>query len=114
MLGGLENIICTNINILTLRSDLDPECSNTSFSLDTLIYDGVSSDQVWFPGNQQFRKYSTKSHVLIICVIAMTFTLKKEKENVCMTLWFMMLHDHTKFSNKMFCGSENIIRTNSH
>ena len=76
MLGGLENIICTNINILTLRSDLDPECSNTSFSLDILIYDGVSSDQVWFPGNQQFRKYSTKSHVLIICVIAMTYTLK--------------------------------------
>ena len=24
----------------------------------------------------------------------------------------MMLHKHTKFGNKMFCGSEDIIRTN--
>ena len=27
MPGGLEDIIWTNINILTLRCDLDPECS---------------------------------------------------------------------------------------
>ena len=26
----------------------------------------------------------------------------------------MMLHHHTKFGNKMFCGSEDIIRTNIH
>ena len=25
--------------------------------------------------------------------------------------WLMMLHHHTKFGNKMFCDSENIIRT---
>ena len=31
-----------------------------------------------------------------------------------MTLWLMMLHHHIKFSNKMFCGSEHIIRTNIH
>ena len=29
-----------------------------------------------------------------------------------MTLWLMMLHHHTKFGNKMFCDSENIIQTN--
>ena len=25
-----------------------------------------------------------------------------------MTLWFMMLHHHTKFGNKIFCDSEDI------
>ena len=31
-----------------------------------------------------------------------------------MTLLLMMLHHHTKFGNKMFCSSEDIIRTNIH
>ena len=31
-----------------------------------------------------------------------------------MTLWFMMLHHHTMFGHKMFCGSEDIIWTNIH
>ena len=31
MLGSLEGIIWTNINILTLRCDLDAECSNLFF-----------------------------------------------------------------------------------
>ena len=30
----------------------------------------------------------------------------------CMTLWLIMLHKHTKFGNKMFCGSEDIVQTN--
>ena len=39
--------------------DPDPECSNNFFfSHNTLASDDVSSDQVWFPRNQQFRKYS--------------------------------------------------------
>ena len=54
MLGGLEGIIWTN-NILTLRYDLYPECSNPFFSQVTLAYNDVSSDQVWLPRNQQFR-----------------------------------------------------------
>ena len=29
----------------------------------------------------------------------------------CMTLWLTMLHHHTKFDNKMFCSSEDIIQT---
>ena len=49
--GGLENIIWTNINILTLHCDrdpewLDPECSNSSFLKGTMAYDDVSSDQI--------------------------------------------------------------------
>ena len=31
-----------------------------------------------------------------------------------MTLRRMMLHHHTEFGNKTFCGSENIIQTNIH
>ena len=31
-----------------------------------------------------------------------------------MTLWVILLHQHTKFGNKMFCGSKDIIRTNIH
>ena len=58
MLGSLENIIWTNINILTPHCDLELECSYPIFSQDTLAYDDVSSDQVkvWLPRNQQFRK----------------------------------------------------------
>ena len=66
MFGGLEDIIWTNINILTFHCDLDLECSNPIFSQDTLAYDDVSSDHVWLPRNQQFGKCSRKSNILII------------------------------------------------
>ena len=60
MFGSLEDIIWANINILTLRCELDTECSNPFFlfSQDTLAYDDVSLDQVCLPKNEQFRKYS--------------------------------------------------------
>ena len=64
MLGGLDNIIRANMNILIIHCGLDPECSNPTFSQDTLAYDDVTSDQVWLPSNQQFRKYSRKNHIL--------------------------------------------------
>ena len=31
-----------------------------------------------------------------------------------MTLWLMILHHYSKFDNKIFCGSEDIIWTNIH
>ena len=31
-----------------------------------------------------------------------------------MTLWLMMLHNHTRFGDKMFFGLENIVQTNIH
>ncbi|WP_419609327.1 hypothetical protein [Thiolapillus sp.] len=49
MFGGLENIIWINIDILTLRCDLDLEGNNLPFSQDALAYDNLSSDQVWLP-----------------------------------------------------------------
>ena len=66
MFGGLENIIWIIINILTLHCDLDLEGTNQLFPQDPLTYDNLSSDQVWLPKNQQFRRYSSQSNVLII------------------------------------------------
>ena len=82
------------------------------FSKNTLASDDVSSDQLWLPRNQQFRKYSRKSHSLIIPVLAVTLTLKiATMTKFCMTLWLMILHNHTISGSKMFCDSENIIQT---
>ena len=66
MFGGLGNIIWININILTLRCDLDLECNNPIFPQDALAYDNLSSDYVWLPKNQQFRRYSNQSNILTI------------------------------------------------
>ena len=32
----------------------------------------------------------------------------------CMTLWLMVLHNNTRFGDKMFCGSEDIVWENIH
>ena len=47
MFGGLKDISWTNINILTFHCDLDSECNDSVFSQVILVYDNVSSDQVW-------------------------------------------------------------------
>ena len=116
MFGGLEAIFWTNINILTLYCDLDPEWIIQSFSQDTLVYDEISSEQVWLPRNQQFRKYSRKTHSFIISALAVTLTLKIAPKKCFFhkTLWLMMLHHHTNFGIKMFCELENIVQTNIH
>ena len=111
MFGNLEAIIWTNIEILTICCDLDVEHNNPFFfSEDTLAYDDVSSDQVWLLKNQQFRRYSKKSHILIIWALAVTLTLKIAHN--FSSAW-LMVH-HTRFGNKMFCSSEGIIQTNIH
>ena len=46
MFGGLEDIVWTNIDILTPHCDLDLECRNPFFSQDSLAYNDVSSDQI--------------------------------------------------------------------
>ena len=65
MFAGLENIIWINIDIFTLRCDLDLEGNNPLFPQDALAYDNLLSDQVWLPNNQQFRRYSSQSNILI-------------------------------------------------
>ena len=66
MFSGLEDIIWTNIDILTLHCDLDLERSKRKNSQETLAYYGVSSDQVWLPRNQQYRRYSRKRPISVI------------------------------------------------
>ena len=112
MFGISEEIIWINTDMLTLRCDLDLEYRNPIFSQDTLAYYDVSSDQVWLLKNQQFRRQSRKSHILILSALTVTLTLKIANTFFHKTLWLMMLHHHTKSGNKMFCGSENIIWTN--
>ena len=76
MFGGLKNIIWVNIDNLTLRCDLDFECNNPIFPQDAFSYHNLSSDQVWYPKYQQFRRYSSQGNILIIWTLAMTLTLK--------------------------------------
>lgn len=38
-------------------------------------------------------------------------TLKTAKQSFCTTFWRMVVHRHTKFGNKWFCDSEDIIRS---
>ena len=45
MWGDLENIIWINIDIFTLRCDLDLERSNSVFPQDTLAYDAALSNK---------------------------------------------------------------------
>ena len=46
LFGGLEDIVCIHIAILTLRCDFDLECSNQNCPQDAQAYDDVASDQI--------------------------------------------------------------------
>ena len=80
------------------------------FPLNTPAYNAVLSNQVWLQTNQQFGKYNKNSHILIKDLVV-TFTLNTVNQFFCTTLWLMMLHNHTRFGNKIFCGSEDIFQT---
>ena len=97
----------TVTNSLNFCCDL--ECSNPIFPQDILAYDAVLSNQVWLQTDLQFRRYSRNSHILIIQALAVTLTLKTVNIFFCVTLLLMMLHNHAKFGNNIFCGSEDII-----
>ena len=62
--------------------------------------------------DKQFRRYSKNSPILIIYTLTVTFTLNIVNQFSAMTIWLMMPHNHTRFGNKMLCGSEDIIQTN--
>ena len=63
----------TFTNILNLCCGLDLECRNPIFPQNTPTYDAVLSNHVWLQTNQQFRRYSKNSHILIIYALAVTF-----------------------------------------
>ena len=56
MLGGLEVIIWTNITILTLCYDFDPESSNPFFFSFHRTLQLLMLYQAWLQTDQQFRK----------------------------------------------------------
>ena len=87
---------------MILNCDLDLEGNNPLFPQDALAYDNLSSDQVWLPKNQQFRRYSRENNILIIWALVVTLTLEIAHNFFPMTLWLIMLNHHTMFGNKCF------------
>ena len=63
--------------------------------------------------DQQFRRYSKNSHILIICALALTFTFEDSESIFCMTHHLMITHHHTKFGKKWLSGAGDIVQTNS-
>ena len=119
MFGGLEGIIWTNIDILTFIVTLT---LNTVIHLFhkalwlTMIY-----HQTMFGCRRINSSENTTERVIFFIISALTVTLTLKIANnffffllFCMPLWPTMLHRHTKFGKKMFCGSEDIIQTNIH
>ena len=116
MFCSSEDIIQTFTNILNLCCDLNLEHSNPIFPQGTPAYDGVLSNQVWLQTDKHFRRYSKKIVIFwLYKPLLWPWPWRQQQQNVChMKLRLMMLHHHTKFGNKMFCDSENIIQTNIH
>ena len=74
--GSLEDIIWINWPFWPFFVTLTLNAVIHFSPQDALAYDSLSSDQVWLAKNQQVRKYSTQSHILIIWALAVTLTLK--------------------------------------
>ena len=87
----------TFINILNLRCDLDLERSKYVFPHGIKASDAVLQNHVWSQTDQQFRRYSENSHILIKYAITVTLTLKIVNHFFCMTLHLMIIHNYTKF-----------------
>ena len=51
---------------------------------------------------------------MIIWALIVTLTLKSAYQSFRRTHRFVMMHYHTKFGDKRFSGSEDIVRTNIH
>ena len=54
-------------------------------------------------------EHVAENHILVIWAFNMTLTL-----NFSPTLWLMMMHHNTKFGDKWFSSSEDLIQTNIH
>ena len=111
--SGSEDITWTNIHwhfeILLWPC---PWTQQSTFSTNTLAYDNVLSDQVWWQKDQQFKRCSRNHHILIIWALAVTLALTIANQSFCMTLWLIMMYHNTRFGNKMFGGLEDTIWTN--
>ena len=96
MICGSVDVIQTFTDILNFCCDLDFERSNPIFPQDTLAYDTIPPNQVWLQTDQQFKRCSRNSHILIILALAVTLTLKIVNPFFGMTIRPMIIHHHTK------------------
>ena len=55
-----------------------------------------------------------ESHILIIWMFTVTLTYKTANQPLCITLWLMTMHHHTKFGDYRFTASEDLVRTKFH
>ena len=74
--GSLEDIIWINWPFWPFFVTLTLNAVIHFSPQDALAYNDLTSDQVWLPKNQQFRRYSSQSNILIIWALAVTLTLK--------------------------------------
>ena len=88
-----------------------PQQSNPIFSQHNPPYDDVPSNQVYLQKDHSSDNI-LKSHILITLFLTVTLTLKTAKECFWKTIWFIMMHHHTKFGSKRFSRSETITWTN--
>ena len=117
MFSGLEDIIWTNINIVTLCCDLDLEYSNPVLFHRTIwlmiIYHQIKFGCHWISSSENIVERVILWSYEPDCDLDLEKSNNNDKK-FCMTLLLMMLHHYIKFGNKMFCDSEYINRTNSY
>ena len=102
----------TFTDILNLHCDVDLEHSNPIFPQDTPAYDAVLSNQV---GCKLTSTLEGTTEIVIFGCYKLSlwpWHWTQWTNFFCMTLWITMLHNHTRFGDKMPCGSEDIVRTN--
>ena len=101
----------TFTKILNLRCDL--EHNSPVVPQGTPPYDAVLPNQAWLQRDQQFRRYERKSYFDYISPHCDLDFEHNEPIFLHDTLAYYM-HDHTRFGDKMFCDSEDIVWTNIH
>ena len=99
--SSLEN----TIKIVSPCCDLDRERSNHFSPQDTQAYYAVLSNKVWLQTDQQFRRYSENSHILIVSSPCCNLdTEDSESIFFCMTDHHMITRHLTKFGTKWLSG----------
>ena len=69
--------------------------------------------KVWLQKDQWFRRYSRKSYFDYISLHS-DFDLDDSKAAFGITLWLVVVHNHTKVCDTRFSGSEDLVQTNIH
>ena len=103
----------TFTDILNLWCDLDLEHSNPIFPHDTAAYDAVLSNQFGCNTTSSLED-TTKIVIFWLYKPSLWPWHWTQWTNFSAWYWLIMLHDHTRFGDKMFCGSEDIVWANIH